>query len=108
MIENKRENYKIKEVIDTDERFSGLRDYLSSGKAVLSAPTGRPIKPIPEDKLASLLTILNNEISDNKRIDKKSNNSSNFKMISTGDKTYVWTQEQIDALDKVLAKYYPD
>ena len=103
MTENKNENYKIKEVIDKDERFSGLRDYLSSGKAVLSAPTGRPIKPIPEDKLASLLTILNNEISD-----KKSNKSSNFKMISTGDKTYVWTQEQIDALDKVLAKYYPD
>lgn len=103
MTENKNENYKIKEVIYKDERFSGLRDYLSSGKAVLSAP-----KTIPEDKLASLLTILNNEISDNERIDKKSNNSSNLKMISTGDKTYVWTQEQIDALDKVLAEYYPD
>lgn len=107
MTENKNENYKIKEVIDKDERFSGLRDYLSSGKAVLSAPTGRPIKPIPEDKLANLLTILNNEISDNERIE-NSNNSPIKKMISTGDKKYVWTQEEKDEFKKVLSKYYPD
>lgn len=58
MDDSKRENYNVRDVIYTDARFEGLKNYLLSGQAVLSAPMREPIQPIPQDRRDMLLKIL--------------------------------------------------